>query len=174
MVPKPEERKALVKDIHEEIGHFSEGRTLVEVRKRFFWHDRTEYVTMVVRQCQHCQLAKSLGSIRLGIEEMKNILVCDLFYRVALDIVGPLLETKDGNRYAMVAIDQYSKWCEARPIKDHDAVIVVRFLEEEIICRFGVPKFIIMDNGSEWMAKFDNSLMWLIVWQRSYQAKSSR
>ncbi len=32
---KLEERKALVKDIHEEIGHFSEGRTLIEV-KRFF------------------------------------------------------------------------------------------------------------------------------------------
>jgi hypothetical protein len=33
-VPKPEERK--VKDIYEEIGHFSEGRTLAKVKKRFF------------------------------------------------------------------------------------------------------------------------------------------
>ncbi len=74
---------------------------------------------------------------------------------MALDVVGPLLETKDGNRYALVAIDHYSKWCETRPIKDHDDVIVARFLEEEIIYRFGVPKFIIMDNGGEWMAKFD-------------------
>jgi len=40
---------------------------------------------------------------------MKNILVCDLFYRVALDIVGPLPETKNGNRYDLVAIDHYSK-----------------------------------------------------------------
>jgi hypothetical protein len=36
MVPKLEEKKVLAKIIHEEIGHFSEGRTLVEVRKRFF------------------------------------------------------------------------------------------------------------------------------------------
>ncbi len=42
MVSKLEERKALVKDIHEEIGHFSERRTLIEVKKRFFWHDRTK------------------------------------------------------------------------------------------------------------------------------------
>jgi hypothetical protein len=83
-VPKPEEKKALVKDIHEEIGHFNEGRTLAEVKKNFFWHDRIEFVRMVVRQCQHCQLAKSSRSIKLGIEEMKNIHVCDLFYRVAL------------------------------------------------------------------------------------------
>jgi hypothetical protein len=36
VVPKLEERKALVRDIHEEIGHFSERRTLAEVKKRFF------------------------------------------------------------------------------------------------------------------------------------------
>jgi hypothetical protein len=41
VVPKPEERQVLVKNIHEVIGHFNEGRTLAEVKKRFFWHDRT-------------------------------------------------------------------------------------------------------------------------------------
>jgi hypothetical protein len=51
---------------------------------------------------------------------MKNIHVCDLFYRVALDIAGPLPEIKNGNRYGLVAIDHYSKWCEAKPAKDHD------------------------------------------------------
>jgi transposase-like protein len=74
---------------------------------------------------------------------------------VALDTVGPLPETKDGNRYALVAIDHYSKWCETRPVKDHDAIIATRFLEEEITCKFGVPRFILMDNGGEWMAEFD-------------------
>ncbi len=40
----------LVKNIHKEIGHFSEGRTLDEVKK-FFWHDITKSMRMVVRQC---------------------------------------------------------------------------------------------------------------------------
>jgi len=105
VVPKPEERHVLVKNIHKEIGHFNEGRTLVEAKKRFFWLDRTKYLRMVVRQCQCCQLAKSSGNIRFNIEEMKSIPVCDLFYRVALDTTGLLLETKNGNRYALVAID---------------------------------------------------------------------
>jgi hypothetical protein len=74
---------------------------------------------------------------------------------VALDTVGPLPKTKNGNKYVLVAIDHYSKWCEARPIKDHDAPIATKFLEEEIICRFGVPKFIFTNNGGEWMAKID-------------------
>jgi hypothetical protein len=49
VVPKLEKRIVLVRDIHEEIRHFSEGRTLVEVKKRFFWHDKTETVRAVVK-----------------------------------------------------------------------------------------------------------------------------
>ncbi len=36
VVPKLEERHVLVKSIHEEIGHFSEGRTSTKVKNRFF------------------------------------------------------------------------------------------------------------------------------------------
>jgi len=86
---------------------------------------------------------------------MKNIHVCDLFYKVALDIARPLPETKNGNRYALVAINHFSKWCETKPVKDHDVATNVRFLEEKIICKFGVPRFILIDNGGEWMAKFN-------------------
>jgi hypothetical protein len=38
-----------------------------------------------------------------------------------------------------VAINHYSKWCEAKVVVDHDAKIGARFLEDEIIYGFGVP-----------------------------------
>lgn len=37
-------------------------------------------------------------------------------------------------------------------VGDHDVNIVARFLEDEIICRFGVPKYIMTNNGSKWAA----------------------
>jgi hypothetical protein len=74
VVPKPEERHVLVNNIHEEIGHFNEGRKLVEVKKRIFWHDRTKSTRMVVKQCQQCRLAKSSRNIIFGIEEMKKFI----------------------------------------------------------------------------------------------------
>jgi len=45
---------------------------------------------MVVKMCKQCQMVKSVGSVRSEDEEMKNIPVCELFYRVALDTAGPL------------------------------------------------------------------------------------
>ncbi len=108
-MPKPEERVSLLKRMHEDLGHFGEQRTLAEVRRRYFWHNQTEDVKAVVRGCQQCQLVRSSGSIRSGDEQLKSIPVYDLFHRVALDTAGPLLETKSGNKYILVAINHYSK-----------------------------------------------------------------
>jgi hypothetical protein len=154
-VPKPGERMALMSQMHEYLGHFGEQRTLAEICQRYFWHNRTECVKIVIKMCQKCQLVKSVGSIRSRDEELKTIPICDLFHRVAMDIAGPLPETKSGNKYILVAIDHYSKWCEAKAIVDHGAKIAAMFLEDDIICKYGVPKFILIDNGGEWAAKFE-------------------
>jgi hypothetical protein len=100
-------------------------------------------------------MVRRMGSICSEDEELKSIPVCDLFYRVAMDIAGPLPETKSGNRYILVAIDHYSKWCEAKAVADHGAKTAARFLEDEVICRYRVPKFVLTDNGGEWAAEFD-------------------
>jgi len=98
---------------------------------------------------------RSSGSIRSGDEQLKSIPVCDLFHQVALDTVRPLPEIKSGNKYILVAIDHYSKWCKAKAVADHGAKTAARFLEDEIIYRYGVPKFVLTDNGGEWAAEFD-------------------
>ncbi len=104
----------LVVQMHKDLGHFGEERMLAEVCRRYFWHNRTEDVKTVVRVCQQCQMVRRIGSIRSEDEELKSIPVCDMFYRVAMDNTGPLLKTKSGNMYILVAIDHYSKWCKAK------------------------------------------------------------
>ncbi len=49
VVLKLKEKKVLVKDIHEKVGHFGERKTLIEVKKRFFWHDKIKTMKTVVR-----------------------------------------------------------------------------------------------------------------------------
>jgi hypothetical protein len=92
--------------------------------------------------------------MRSGIEKMKSIPICDFFYRVTMDIVTPLPETTNGYKYVLVAINHYSKWCEAQLVKKHDVCTIVKFLEDEIICKYGMPKYILTDNGSKWMKEF--------------------
>ncbi len=70
---------------------------------------------------------KNERSIRSGDERLKNILICDLFHRIAFDTASPLPETKAGNKYILVAINHYSKWCEAKAVADHGAKTAPRF-----------------------------------------------
>jgi hypothetical protein len=68
------------------------------------------------------------------------------------DIVGPLRKTPGGYTHLLVAIDKFSKWVEVRPITNLRAEQAVSFFIE-IIYRFGVPKSIITDNGSQFTGR---------------------
>ncbi len=50
-------------------------------------------------------------------EGMKNIFMCDVFYQMVLEIIRHALETFSGNKYVIVVIDHYSKWCETHLIR---------------------------------------------------------
>ncbi len=60
---------------------------------------------------------------------------------MVLDTIGPLPKTY--NMYILVAIDHYFNWCKTKAMVDHDTNIATRFLEDEIICKFVVPKYIL-------------------------------
>ncbi len=149
-MPWPKEQHQIILDLHKEIGHFSEGRTLAEVNQRYFWHNMTTVVKMMACIYKQCQLVKRIGNVKFEPKELKCILIWDQFYHVAFNTVSLLPKTKNGNMYILVAIDHYSKWCEFylfNIVIDHDAKIVARCLEDGIISRFGVPKYVLMAMG---------------------------
>ena len=59
--------------------------------------------------------------------------------RVAVDVLGPLTRTHNGNEYVLVVVDYFSKWMEAYPIEDQQAETAATELVQEFVCRFGVP-----------------------------------
>ncbi len=71
-------------------------------------------------------------------------------------IVGPLSETNQGNKDILVAIEHYSKWCEAKAMQDHTIITIAKIFKKDIICRYWVLKYILIDNGGEWLVEFDN------------------
>ena len=57
-------------------------------------------------------------------------------------------KASNGHEYILVAIDYFTKWVEAAFYFVLKAKHVVWFIENNIICRYGVPQEIISDNGS--------------------------
>jgi hypothetical protein len=58
IVPKPNECQHIVMDLHNEIGHFGEGRMLAKINKCYFWHNRIDEVKSVVRFYKQCWMVK--------------------------------------------------------------------------------------------------------------------
>ncbi|KAB2609177.1 S2-RNase [Pyrus ussuriensis x Pyrus communis] len=73
-----------------------------------------------------------------------------------LDVVGPITpKSSAGEAYILAATDYFSKWAEAIPLREVKKETVVRFIKEHIIHRYGVPRYIITDNGKQ----FSNRLV---------------
>lgn len=68
---------------------------------------------------------------------------------IAIDIMGPLPVTENGNQYIMVVGDYFSKWTEAYALPMHTAQIVADKLVTEFIYRYGTPLRIHSDQGRE-------------------------
>ena len=75
-----------------------------------------------------------------------------LFQRWGIDIVGPLPIAQGNYQWTIVALEYFSKWIEAKPITNITARTVQKFFWQNILCRFGVPMEITVDNTKQ----FDN------------------
>jgi len=60
--------------------------------------------------------------------------------KCALDIVGLLNQTLDGNRYVLTFQDELSKYTLAIPIDHQVAVTIAKAFVEEVILKFGIPR----------------------------------
>ena len=64
-----------------------------------------------------------------------------------------------GNMYILLAVDYVSKWVEATTCPINDAIIVVGFIQRNILSRFEAPRTIISDEGSHFANKVFSKLM---------------
>jgi transposase InsO family protein len=50
-------------------------------------------------------------------------------------------------------VEYFSKWIEAKPLATITSATVQMFFWKNIVCRFGVPKAITVDNGTQFDAE---------------------
>ncbi|XP_070029905.1 uncharacterized protein [Nicotiana sylvestris] len=71
------------------------------------------------------------------------------FVAWGMDVIGPIEPAAiNDHRFILVTIDYFTKWVEAKTFKSVTKKEVVDFVHSHIICKFGVPKVIITDNGA--------------------------
>ena len=65
-----------------------------------------------------------------------------------IDIIGEIRpNASNGHKYIVVAIDYFSRWIKAEFFGTLKAKQMAKFIEKSLICRYGIPHQVVIDNG---------------------------
>ena len=141
----------LWKFIHQiEVRHLSYEKVIEMMARRWTWYHMSQDLLDWGKACLTCQ--KSKAGIGRGLEELKQDYVCRRNQRVAMDLVGILPETEEGNLYILVIQDYYTKWVELVPIRNKKATTVAFAFLRFWIAHWGCPEILHSDQGNEFDA----------------------
>ena len=131
-------------------GHMGLARTKARILSQFIWPGAAEDIEQYCKSCDVCQKSKRNfgGKAPLGRTEV----VGQPFEKLAIDIVGPLTQTRKKNRYILTAVDICTRWPEAIPLKNITATEIQDALLS-IFTRMGFPEVILSDNGAQFTSE---------------------
>ncbi|RXN06801.1 gag-pol fusion [Labeo rohita] len=135
-------------------AHCGIQKTLDAISKRFYWPGMSVNIKHWVTHCAQCQ--KNPCSLK-NLNEYTPIEVAQPWDIVGMDLVGKLTPTKEGYQYICVMVDYFTKWCEAFPLKTKSAEEVTTCIIKHFY-KFGAPKRLLTDQGTEFVNKLPNGL----------------
>ncbi|XP_024033507.1 uncharacterized protein LOC112095634 [Citrus clementina] len=137
--------------------HFSSKKTAAKILLcGFYWPTLFKDSHAFCRVCTNCQMVRSIS--KRNMMPLNPILVIEIFDCWGIDFMGPF-PSSFGFVYILVTVDYISKWIEAIPCWHNDHKIMIRFLKENLLSRFGIPRAIISDGGKHFCNKPFESLM---------------
>ena len=150
--PPAAQRKQIIHEYHSSLtgGHKGITKTYKNIRNRFLWPEMKNDIQNFVRRCRSCQEQK-LVRIKTRQPMIITDTPADAFDKVAIDLVGPLPITPDGNKYVLTMQDNLTKYCMAEEIPDKRATTVADVFARQLIGRFGCPRAILSDRGGEFV-----------------------
>jgi hypothetical protein len=137
-------------------GHQGSERTYHALRNKYYWPNMYRDVYAHVQSCIACQKAKRHYHGQNA--PLKPLPITDIFEILHIDILGPLTPTPQNEKYILVVVDSFSKWCEAFDMKTQEALEIADILFREIFTRYGAPKVLISDRGRNFMSKLVSAL----------------
>ena len=123
------------------------------LNKYFFWYKMDRDVSWWIRTCEVCQRRKRPNKQPKA--PMTKYVSGFPNERVAMDVVGAVKESKNGNKYVLCITDHFSKYSKAIPMPDQVAERVAKIFVQEWVYMWGEPLSLHTDRG----ANFESELL---------------
>jgi hypothetical protein len=127
--------------------HYWKTTTHKILRARYYWPFLFSDVCAFVKSCDKCQ--RFTGKQQLKSLPLRLIVVNGPFQQWGLDFIGEINPSSSGqHKWILVATDYFTKWIEAIPTRNATHQVIMKFLYENILIRFGCPKRLVTDNAT--------------------------
>ena len=148
------------------VGHHGINRTFqLLMQKGFKWDAMKTDVEKFVANCGICQKLKaSQGSV---LASLSTTATETLFSRVSVDTVGPLPVDESHNAYIIVMICNFSRFVELEATPTCTKMDAAKALLK-LFGRYGIPKEIQSDQGSQYAANLIDELLKLFNIDRRF------
>ncbi|MCH91439.1 putative protein NYNRIN-like [Trifolium medium] len=143
------ESRRILNEIHNgSCGSHIGARSLAGkvTRACFFWPTLLSDANSHVRSCDKCQRHTDLH--HAPGEPLKSVMSPWPFYMWWVDILVPFPTSQGQVNFLLIAVDYFTKWIEAEPVATISSDRVKKFNWKNLICKFGLPKYIVSDNGT--------------------------
>jgi hypothetical protein len=123
------------------------------ISRAWYWPSLARDVTEFLKRCPSCAARR----LRRGPHRTTNLnifLSIGPLEFIAMDVLGPLPNTKNNNRFCLVICDRFTKVSIAVPVPDQTASTCAQAFADRWICYYGVHLIMHTDNGSNFASNF--------------------
>jgi hypothetical protein len=145
-------RELFLQQLHQTGGnmattHLGIRKTQMHVQQRAYWPGWRSDVDRFCRKCAVCQSVQHGAAPRQG--RLQTYEANGPMDRLHIDLTGPHPTSRQGSVYIFTAIDAFTRFLVAVPIKQKSAVVIATTLVEHLFLPFGTWRTIISDQGKE-------------------------
>jgi hypothetical protein len=127
-------------------GHIGAKALATKVlRQGFYWPAVIDDTTKLVSTYEACQ--RFSRKMKAPAQPVQLIVPVWHLQRWGIDIVGKLTLAQGNYTFTVIAVESFIKWIEAKPLTNVSSATIKRFFWQNIICRYGVPRYITVDNA---------------------------
>ena len=157
----PKSKDEILQILHENhsssiAGHSGYIRTYKRIKENYKWHNMKSDIKNFIKSCKSCQMNKTNHKptktpMQITTTSEKP------FQKLAIDIVGPLNLTSNGNKFILTMQDDLTKYSYAKALQNHEAITIANSLLE-FITIFGIPETLLTDQGSDFCSNIIKEL----------------
>jgi len=136
-------------------GNFAENTTTHKIlRSDYYWPTMFKYAHTYARNCKTCQI--SAGMEKRAFVPLKLVVISKPFEQWGLDVIGEItLSSSKQHRCILATTNYFTKWEEVIPLTHVNEKVVIQFIEQQLITRFGMPFLLVFYNA----ASFSSTLL---------------